>query len=168
MSKLYVIGSLRNPEVQEVANSLRNQLGLEVFDDWLASGPQGDDEWRDYEKRRGRTYLEALSGYAAQHVFEYDKHHLDTSDGALLVMPCGKSAFLELGYMVGRGKWTGILLNPDEERWDVMFQFATRVSDDLNVLMADYFAHQAQRKFDTEITEATAKEFTPFFEKEYF
>ncbi len=129
--KLYLIGSLRNPEVQLVAKLIRNAHPTwEVFDDWMAAGPTGDDAWRDYEKQRGRTYEEALKGYAAKHVFEYDKHHLDTSDAALLVAPAGKSAFLELGYMIGRNKPTAILLD-SPERWDVMFQFAGCVSGSL-------------------------------------
>ncbi len=129
--KLYVIGSLRNPEVKDVANLIRDAMPeWEVFDDWIAAGPHADDEWRDYEKQRGRSYEQALAGYAARHVFEYDKHHLDTSDAVLLVAPAGKSGFLELGYCIGRGKPSAILLD-SPDRWDVMFQFAGCVSEDL-------------------------------------
>lgn len=41
--KVYVIGSLRNPRIPEIANELREKLGCEVFDDWHAAGPHGDD-----------------------------------------------------------------------------------------------------------------------------
>lgn len=122
--KVYIIGSLRNPTVSDFANLLRLKCPtLDVFDDWMAAGERGDDEWRDYEKKRGRTFVEALEGRAAEHTFSYDKHHLDTSDAVVLVAPAGKSAFLELGYMIGRGKPSAILLD-DPERWDLMFKFA--------------------------------------------
>lgn len=123
--KYYLIGSLRNPEIPKIGNALR-EIGLDIFDDWFAGGPIADDSWKEYEQGRGHTYQQALSGLAARHVFEFDKHHLDDCDGAVLALPAGKSGHLELGYMVGRGKYTAILLdNPD--RWDVMYQFATNV-----------------------------------------
>jgi nucleoside 2-deoxyribosyltransferase len=42
-------------------------------------------------------------------------------------MPAGKSAHLELGYMIGRGKPCFVLFDEEPERWDVMYQFATAV-----------------------------------------
>lgn len=123
MPSIYLIGSLRNEQVPVVGSKLRS-IGWEVFDDWFGAGPHADDAWRDYEKGRGRSYQEALRGYAAKHVFAFDKYHLDRCDAALLVLPAGRSGHLELGYQSGRGKRTYILLD-DPERWDVMVQFAT-------------------------------------------
>lgn len=120
--KLYLIGSLRNPEIPKIASVLRD-IGIEVFDDWYAAGPEADDHWKEYEIARGHTYKDALGGYAARHVFAFDTYHLNRCDGALLVLPAGKSGHLELGYMAGSGKKTYVLLDhPD--RWDVMYQFA--------------------------------------------
>ena len=98
---------------------------MEVFDDWFAAGPEADDCWRSYEKAKGHTYPEALKGYAANHVFDFDLHHLKRVDGAVLVYPAGKSAHLELGYVAGQGKPTFILLDQEPDRFDVMLQFAT-------------------------------------------
>lgn len=123
---VYLIGSLRNAAVPELGNQLR-AAGFEVFDDWYAAGPEADDCWRDYEKARGRSYKEALDGYAARHVFAFDKLHLDRCDIAVLVMPAGKSAHLELGYCAGKGKRTYILFDAEPERFDVMVQFADAV-----------------------------------------
>lgn len=119
--KIYVIGSLRNPDVPEVANYLRTR-GFEVFDDWYAAGPEADDKWMAYEKGRGRNFIGALRGEAARHVFQFDREHLETSDAAVLVMPAGKSGHLELGYIAGRGKPTALLLKDEPERFDVMYQ----------------------------------------------
>lgn len=124
MKRVYVIGSLRNQEVPKVASFLR-AMAFQVFDDWYAAGPEADDYWKDYEKSRGRTYAEALKGKAAQNVFAFDKANLDAADAAVLVLPAGRSGHLELGYMAGRGKQTFILKAPDEDRWDVMYAFAT-------------------------------------------
>jgi hypothetical protein len=123
---VYLIGSLRNPEVNRIAAAIR-ELGYEVFDDWTAAGPTADDSWRDYEKQRGHTYPQALRGFAAKHVFAFDKFHLDRANIAVLLMPAGKSGHLELGYFLGTGKPGYVLFDQEPERFDVMYQFATGV-----------------------------------------
>lgn len=131
---IYLIGSLRNPDVAGVAHILR-QGGLDVFDDWLAAGPGADDAWRDYEKARGNTFKEALEGHAARHVFSFDRYHLERADAVVLVCPAGKSGHLELGWSLGRGKPGFILMDPNVDRWDVMYQFATGVTDEISELL---------------------------------
>jgi hypothetical protein len=121
--QIYLIGSLRNPLVTDLGNALRKE-GFSIFDDWMAAGPEADDYWQKYETEKGNTYGEALKGAAATNVFEFDKRHLDESAGAVLVMPAGKSGHLELGYMVGCGKWTAIYFDKTPDRYDVMYQFA--------------------------------------------
>lgn len=121
-----MIGSLRNPQVPIVGHALRRE-GYGIFDDWYAVGPEADDKWKEYEKARGRNMKEALEGEAAKNTFRFDKSHLDASDAAILVAPAGKSAHLELGYMIGCGKPGFVLLDEDPQRWDVMYQFATAV-----------------------------------------
>ncbi len=137
MKSIYLIGSLRNKRVTEVACYLR-AIGFDVFDDWMAAGPEADDYWMKYELERGHTYAEALQGFAARHVYEFDKFHLDRCDIGVLVLPAGKSGHLELGYLIGTGKPGFICLdmgvNPPPERFDVMYQFANGVADDLFTL----------------------------------
>lgn len=134
MKRIYVIGSLRNPVVPVVGQALRDQ-GFEVFDDWHAAGPRADDHWREYEESRGRTYVEALDGAAAANVFRFDKANLDRADAVVLVLPAGKSAHLELGYVIGTGKPGYILMAPEDCRWDVMYRFATRVCESVDDLV---------------------------------
>jgi nucleoside 2-deoxyribosyltransferase len=123
---IYLIGSLRNLEIPKIANLLRNQQ-YEVFDDWYSPGPEADDYWRDYEKGRNSTYRLALKGYAARHIFEFDKEHLDRADIVVMVMPAGRSGHLELGYAIGREKEAYILFDHEPERFDVMHCFANEV-----------------------------------------
>jgi nucleoside 2-deoxyribosyltransferase len=130
---VYLVGSLRNPAIPLIANDLR-ESGFEVFDDWYAAGPEADDKWKDYEQRRGRSYAEALKGLAAEHVFEFDLLHLKRADTVVLVMPAGKSGFMELGWALGQGK-KGYILLDDPERWDVMLKFATGVTAEYGELV---------------------------------
>ena len=134
---IYLIGSLRNPNVPVLAKELRDILKIEVFDDWFSPGPQADDYWRDYEKLRGSTYRHALSNWAGKHIFEFDKFHIDRLNVAVMYMPTGKSGHLELGYILGQGKKGYILFDQEPERWDVMYQFATGIFFDKDELVAE-------------------------------
>lgn len=131
---IYLIGSLRNLQIPVVAGQLRD-AGFDVFDDWYSPGSNTDEEWQRYENQRGRSYIEALSGHHAKHVFEFDKRYLDIADAAVLLAPAGKSAHLELGYMIGQGKPGFILLDREPERYDIMMQFATAIYMDFNELV---------------------------------
>jgi hypothetical protein len=125
--KVYVIGSLRNLKVPRTASALR-LAGYDVFDDWFAAGPRADAHWHVYEEQHRRHgYSEALAGYAARHVFEYDRQHLDWADAGVLVMPAGKSGHLELGYLAGQGKPVFVLFDQEPKRWDVMYCLAQGV-----------------------------------------
>ena len=135
--KLYLIGSLRNEAVPTLAASLRQQVPeFEIFDDWFAAGPEADDWWKRYEQSRYGTdaaaYQRGLEGYAANHVFEFDKGHIDSSSHALLVLPAGKSGHMEIMYaLYGAGCDAAILLEPDSDpRWDVMYKFIPNILKD--------------------------------------
>lgn len=130
---IYLIGSLRNPEIPTIANTIR-AAGHEVFDDWFAAGPEADDYWRNYEISRGRSYVEALSGLAAGHVFTFDNEYLERASAVVLVLPAGKSGHMELGISIGRGK-PGYILLDSPDRWDVMYKFADGVFTELDGLI---------------------------------
>lgn len=131
---IYLIGSMRNPRIPVIANDLR-RAGFEIFDDWYSPGKNADDEWQAYELARGRTYQQALAGEHAKQVFEFDKMHLDQASSAVLVAPAGKSAHIELGYMIGCGKPAYVLMPGEPERFDIMYKFATAVCASLDELV---------------------------------
>jgi hypothetical protein len=126
--RIYLIGSLRNPAVQNVGRALRD-AGHETFDDWHAAGPDADQYWQEYETARGRSYTEALNGPVAAHNFEFDMDWLKWADTGVLVMPAGKSGHMELGYIIGRGGH-GFVYMPDGEpdRWDLMYKLAEGIA----------------------------------------
>lgn len=133
------MGSLRNrSDIIPIALDLE-KLNYDVFTSWLAPGEHADDKWKEYEQSMGRSHKEALNGWAARHIFEFDKFHLDRADLIILIMPAGKSCFIELGYAIGKGK-PGYILYPNGElkdRWDVMSLFATKIFFSLNELVKE-------------------------------
>lgn len=138
---VYLMGSLQNPMIPAVADLLRND-GYDVFDDWFSGGPEVDECWQQYEKHRGRSYAEALAGYHAENAFNFDLYHIKRCDLAVMLMPCGRSAHLELGFFRGLGK-PGIICLPEEpERYDLMYKFANAVVIGTDELMKEV------RKYD--------------------
>lgn len=133
---VYIIGSLKNWKVIELAKKLRKEFpNWEVFDSWISPGPEADDFWRKYSKKKGLTHQQALKDWSATHIFEFDKKHIDRADIVVMYMPCGKSGHLELGYALGQGKKGYILFDKEPERWDIMALFATEIFYDLNKLI---------------------------------
>lgn len=128
---IYLIGSLKDARVREVADALRD-AGEEVFDDWHAAGPEADMHWRVYEQERGRRYVEALYAPFAQNGFRFDRDHLDRSRAAIAVakpnkMP-GRSSIAELSYMRwARAQPTYLLLDGEPEEWDLMLPLAVPI-----------------------------------------
>jgi hypothetical protein len=100
---IYLVGSLKQGDrVREVAAALRAD-GWDVFDDWLSAGSDADDSLRDHFVARGFSFKQALASPAARNIFEFDRRHLNAASIVVLVMPAGKSGFLELGLGVGPG-----------------------------------------------------------------
>jgi hypothetical protein len=120
---IYLIGSLRNPNIPTIGNELRQRLKIDVFDDWHAGGPEADDQWQRYERERGHNYREAITGRHAAEIFDIDFRFLNSATCGVLVMPAGRSGHLELGYLRGQGKPVYILFDAEPERFDLMYRF---------------------------------------------
>ena len=110
--RIYVASSWRNPWQPGVVKMLR-KAQHEVYDFREPTpGEKGfawsdiDPEWQEW---RPDVYRQALAHPIAEHGFERDMTALRDCDACVLVLPCGNSANLELGYAVGAGKKTAAL-----------------------------------------------------------
>ena len=128
--KIYVASSWRNARQPRVVKEIR-ELGHEVYDfrnpsdgdcgfHWSHIDPNWES-WSPYE------YIKALSHPLAQGGFNSDFDAMKWADTFVLVQPCGRSAHLELGWAVGAGKVTIMLLDADN-----------RVEPELMAKMCDY------------------------------
>ena len=89
-----------------------------------ARNPAGADH---HPRRPGAASIRLGVQHPKSHIFEFDLHHLERCDAAVLLMPAGKSAHLELGFVRGLGKPGYIVFDKEPERIDVMYQFATEL-----------------------------------------
>jgi len=119
--KIYVASSWRN-EVQPIVVRHLRQLGHEVYDfrNPREHAHERDDgfSWRDidndWEWWDAKKFRDSLAHPLARAGFKSDFEALKWSEFVLLVMPCGRSAHLELGWAVGAGKRTAILMSNGE------------------------------------------------------
>jgi hypothetical protein len=107
MSRIYVASSWRNPFQQEVVAWLR-EVGHEVYD--FRNPRPGDDgfHWSDidpaWQSWSPLQYRKALKHPIAAAGFESDFSAMRRADICVLVLPCGRSAHLEAGWMAGSGR----------------------------------------------------------------
>lgn len=113
---LYVASSWRNDIQPSVVASLRQFA--DVYDYRVpAKGASGfhwsdiDPEWKTWTPQQFKT---SLDHPIARGGFLTDMNALRACDACILVLPCGRSAHLELGYCVGAGKPTAVLLSDGE------------------------------------------------------
>jgi len=110
--KIYVASSWRNNYQPRVVEALR-EAGHEVYDFKNPSDEWAGFHWsaiqEGWESWTFDEYLEALDHDLAVLGFKSDMDAMEWADACVLVLPCGRSAHLELGWFVGRGKRSCVL-----------------------------------------------------------
>lgn len=84
-------------------------------------------------------YLAGLEHPRSVEGFNSDFEAMERADTFVLVLPCGRSAHLELGWAVGAGKRTAILLDPDSNdnvTPELMYKMVDFVTDSVMDLLA--------------------------------
>lgn len=137
--RIYVASSWRNGLQPEVVRTLRED-GHEVYD--FRNPSEGDHgfHWSDIDLRWQEwtpgVFRDAIAHPIAQAGFTKDRAALDWCEACVLVVPCGRSAHLELGYAIGKGKRTSILLSDGEP--ELMYALADEIFVNLSELKNAY------------------------------
>jgi hypothetical protein len=118
MARVYLASSWRNERQPEAVRVLR-AAGHEVYDFRNPEHGLGgfhwsdlDPDWKTWSPARYRAHL-LMSPIAAQGYLT-DFRAMKWCDVCVLLMPCGRSAHLELGWCAGAGKRTIICLSDGE------------------------------------------------------
>lgn len=136
---VYVASSWRNAHQQAVVEFLR-VYGFEVYD--FKNPRPGDNgfHWseidKDWKLWTPGAFIKGLSHPIAEKGFDSDMTALRSCNACVLVLPCGRSAHLELGWAVGAGKKTAIYA-PELPEPELMYKMVGLVSEDLGHI-ADY------------------------------
>ena len=118
---IYVASSWRNYLQPTVVEALRS-AGHDVYDfknpkehpherDTGFHWSDIDPEWQGWSPQ---ALVNGLDHELARAGFRLDFEAMKSADAFVLVMPCGRSAHLELGWAVGAGARTAILLTDGE------------------------------------------------------
>ncbi len=119
--KVYVASSWRNARQPEVVQAIR-AAGHQVYDfrnpnegnrepDQCFHWSDIDPDWQSWSPLQ---FVGALDHPLAIKGYLRDYEALESADAVVLVMPCGRSAHLELGFGVGMNKLSIILLSDGE------------------------------------------------------
>ena len=106
MARIYVASSWRNKYFPEVVARLR-EAGHEVYD--FRNPPHGGNgfRWTDIDPKAPEwsfgEYAEGLHHPLAERQFKADLEALEWADTCVLVLPCGRSAHTEAGWLAGKG-----------------------------------------------------------------
>ena len=136
MARIYVASSWRNPYYPDVVEALRAS-GHEVYD--FRNPPHGGNgfRWTDIDENAPNwsfnEYAEGLHHPKAKHQFSADLEALEWADTCVLVLPCGRSAHTEAGWMAGKGKRV-IVYIPEMQEPELMYKLFDSVVDSLTDL----------------------------------
>ncbi|MFC5676034.1 hypothetical protein [Aeromicrobium endophyticum] len=133
---VYVASSWRNP-MQDAVVAVLRAAGIECYDFKNPEGGTGfawssiDPDWMNWTSAE---YIAALEHPLAIAGYESDFNAMQRADTFVLVLPCGRSAHLELGWAVGQGKRTAILTRNGEEP-ELMARMADHISSSVHDLL---------------------------------
>lgn len=135
--KIYVASSWRNQYQQNVVKILREH-GYDVYDFKNPEpGNHGfhwseiDPNWKNWTPEQFKA---ALDHRIAEKGYFTDIKALYLCDACVLVLPCGRSAHLEAGFVAGLGKLVIVLL-PEAVEPELMYKMASFICTDINGVM---------------------------------
>lgn len=134
---IYIASSWRNKYYPEVIKRL-HQEGFPMYD--FRNPPHGDTgfHWTDVDENAPNwtfeEYEKGLSHPLAERQFAADLEALQQADTCVLVLPCGRSAHTEAGWMAGAGKRV-IAYVPEMVEPELMYKLFDRVVGSLDDLV---------------------------------
>ena len=137
MARIYAASSWRNKYFPEVVARLRAE-GHEVYD--FRNPPHGGHgfRWTEIDENAPDwtfgEYREGLRHPKAERQFAADLEALEWADTCVLLLPCGRSAHTEAGYLAGRGKRV-IVYIPEMVEPELMYKLFDRVVGTLDDLV---------------------------------
>ena len=152
MPKIYVASSWRNPYYEQVVKRLREQ-DFEVYD--FRNPPHGGKgfHWTDVDENAPNwtfeEYAEGLKHPLAEKQFQADLEALEWADACVLVLPCGRSAHTEAGWMAGRGKKVVVYI-PKMEEPELMYKLFDAVVSNTYDLIRFFEPNKVPRKMTKE------------------
>ena len=124
--KIYIASSWQNKEYEQVLNTLR----LEGYETYDFKHPENKElssfDWEKLDKEYNRwtcsDFKKALNHPETIKAFQKDFQAMQEADFCVLLLPCGRSAHSEAGWMKGKGKKVFILDLSENPKPELMYK----------------------------------------------
>jgi nucleoside 2-deoxyribosyltransferase len=131
--KIYVASSWRNEQQPALIKRLRKTFGEANVYDFRNPGPgKSGFKWEDISPKwkdwTAEDYIDALGNPIAEQGYQNDFQAMRAADVCVLLLPAGRSAHLEAGWMKGAGKKLIICTATGEEP-ELMNKIADHIVD---------------------------------------
>ena len=129
MARIYVASSWRNDNQQQIVNLIRSH-GHQVYDFRHPNDTPNNYRWDEidpeWKKWDITQYMSALSHPIAEVGFNNGLKAMTDADICVLLLPCGKSAHAQAGFMAGQGKKVvAAMMQPQEA--ELMYKLFDKV-----------------------------------------
>ena len=137
MATIHVASSWRNKYFPAVVEALRAK-GHEVYD--FRNPPHGGNgfRWTDIDEKALEwsfdEYAEGLHHPKAERQFKADLEALEWADTCVLVLPSGRSAHTEAGWMAGAGRRVFVYI-PEMQEPELMYKLFDGVAGSMEDLL---------------------------------
>ena len=124
--KIYLASSWQNKEYEQVLNTLR----LEGYETYDFKHPENKElssfDWEKLDKKYNRwtcsDFKKALNHPETIKAFQKDFQAMQEADICVLLLPCGRSAHSEAGWMKGNGTKVFILDLSENPKPELMYR----------------------------------------------
>ena len=124
--KIYLASSWQNKEYEQVLNALR----LEGYETYDFKHPENKElssfDWEKLDKKCNgwscSDFKKALNHPETIKAFQKDFQAMQEADFCVLLLPCGRSAHSEAGWMKGNGKKVFILDLSENPKPELMYR----------------------------------------------
>lgn len=124
--KIYLASSWQNKEYEQVLNALR----LEGYETYDFKHPENKElsgfDWEKLDKKCNRwscsDFKKSLNHPETIKAFQKDFQAMQEADICVLLLPCGRSAHSEAGWMKGNGKKVFILDLSENPKPELMYR----------------------------------------------
>jgi hypothetical protein len=163
--RIYVASSWRNEARQQAVVRALREASHVVYDfrnpspgdtgfGWHQCATNGEDPgaFRDMMQDPAFFRDHVLTHPVADAGFRKDMTALRDADLTVLVLPCGRSAHLELGFAIGDGQHTIVLLDDPMSEPELMYKACSAICVTIDEVLerADQYASHRYRHFGTE------------------
>lgn len=121
--KIYLAGSFKNIfNCRGVGELLRAHFSsVYVFCDAEEDAYRESMAVREGGREKTMTMIDAVHDATVNNIYQANRLALDWCDAVIVLLPCGKSAHLEAGYVIGKGKPAFVIGEPILGEWDAMY-----------------------------------------------